>query len=74
MLDNAASYYDAGNISTMDVIRAKLTPEQYKGFLLGNVMKYSLRLNFKHKKNHLRADDARKARIYSELLEKTLEK
>lgn len=40
-------YYDRGGISTIDVIRSKLTPEQYEGFLLGNIIKYSLRSNFK---------------------------
>jgi hypothetical protein len=40
-------YYDAGGISTLDIIKAKLTPEQYHGFLLGNVVKYACRLNFK---------------------------
>ena len=43
----ANNHYDAGGIKSLDVIRAKLTPEQYKGFLLGNVIKYSLRLNHK---------------------------
>ncbi len=42
-----ASYYDAGGISTMDVLKAKLTPEQLKGFLLGNIITYALRANFK---------------------------
>jgi hypothetical protein len=40
-------YYDAGGISVLSVIRAKLTPEQFKGFLLGTAIKYALRLNFK---------------------------
>lgn len=41
------SHYDAGGIETIDFIKAKLTPEQYKGYLLGNIIKYSSRLNFK---------------------------
>jgi hypothetical protein len=40
-------YYDAGGITVLNVMKAKLTPEQFKGYLLGNVIKYSLRLNFK---------------------------
>ena len=55
------SYYDAGNISVIDVIKAKLTPEQYEGFLLGSVIKYSLRLNFKNQKE----SDAAKLAEYS---------
>ena len=45
--DNKANYYDAGGIESLDIIRAKLTPEQYKGWLLGNIIKYSNRANFK---------------------------
>ena len=56
-------YYDAGGISTIDVIRAKLTPEQYSGFLLGNILKYSCRLNYKKS-----GDDARKLADYSKWL------
>lgn len=41
------SYYDVGDISVIDIIRAKLTEEQYRGFLLGNIIKYSLRINHK---------------------------
>ncbi len=44
---NNDNYYDIGDISTINVIRAKLTPEQYKGFCLGNVIKYALRLEHK---------------------------
>jgi|SRR6185503_7235945 len=45
--DGQATYYDAWGIDTLDVIKAKLTPEQYAGFLLGNSLKYGLRLNHK---------------------------
>jgi len=45
--DEKSSYYDAGGIEVQDIIKAKLTPEQYEGFCLGNVMKYSLRRNWK---------------------------
>lgn len=41
------NYYDRGGIPVIDVIRAKLTPEQYEGYLLGNTIKYALRLNWK---------------------------
>ena len=40
-------YYDAGDIETIKIIKAKLTKEQYVGFLLGNVIKYSSRFNWK---------------------------
>lgn len=46
--DKDSSYYDAGGIETLEIIKAKLTPEQYVGFLLGNAIKYECRFNFKH--------------------------
>jgi hypothetical protein len=45
--DPNSSYYDAGGIETLDVIRAKLTPEQYRGYLMGNAIKYLCRANYK---------------------------
>lgn len=45
--DPSSRYYDAGQIEVQDIIRAKLTPEQYEGFCLGNVIKYSCRANWK---------------------------
>lgn len=45
--DPQSRHYDAGGIETLEIVRAKLTPEQFKGFLLGNIIKYSCRLNFK---------------------------
>jgi len=69
--DKTAPYYDAGGIETIDVIRAKLTPEQYIGYLLGNSIKYSLRMNFKAPDNSLR--DAKKAANYSAWLRDEIE-
>ena len=70
--DNESTYYDAGGIETIDVIRAKLTPEQYIGYLLGNSIKYSLRMNFKSPDNSLR--DAKKAANYSAWLRDEIER
>lgn len=63
--DKESTYYDAGGIEVMSVQKAKLTPQQYEGFLLGNVIKYSLRCNHKGTK----AKDIHKLHIYSKLLE-----
>lgn len=63
-IDDQATYYDAGGISTMDVIKAKLTEDQFKGFLLGNVIKYSCRLNYKDNSKR----DAEKVANYSKIL------
>ena len=59
--DPKSSYYDQGGIEVLDIIKAKLTAEQYEGYLLGNSLKYSLRLNWKGNK----ARDAEKAATYS---------
>jgi hypothetical protein len=40
-------YYKEGGIEVIDFIKAKLTPIQYRGFLLGSIIKYSGRANFK---------------------------
>lgn len=40
-------YYDVGGIEVIDYIQAKLTPEQFKGYLLGNIYKYSGRMQYK---------------------------
>lgn len=45
--DKKSSYYDAGGIETLDIIRAKLTPEEYRGYLKGNALKYLCRAGFK---------------------------
>jgi len=45
--DKSAEYYDAGGIETIDIIKAKLTPEQFTGYLLGNAIKYYCRANWK---------------------------
>lgn len=49
-IDPKSSYYDKGGIEVIAIIKAKLTPEQYEGFLLGNAMKYILRCNWKENK------------------------
>jgi len=45
--DDKSTYYDAGGIEVLEVIKAKLTPEQLEGYFLGNAIKYALRANFK---------------------------
>lgn len=63
------SHYDVGGISTIAFIKAKLTPEQYEGWLLANVIKYVSR--YQHK-DGLR--DLVKARDYLEWLIEHVEK
>jgi len=63
-LDGRSTHYDAGGIETLNIIRAKLTPEQYKGYLLGTVLAYTCRLNFKGSAER----DAEKAATYAQWL------
>lgn len=67
--DPKARYYDAGGIEVLDVIKAKLTPDQYKGWLLGNLIKYSCRANFKDQISR----DIEKVAFYSAEMFKFLE-
>lgn len=57
-------YYDVGGLSTLDILKAKLTEEEYRGFLLGNVFKYLSR--HKHKNG---VEDIQKALVYLDLYE-----
>ena len=57
-------HYTSGGIETIDYIKAKLTPEEYRGYLKGNVLKYISRAG---KKGDPREDYA-KARWYIERL------
>jgi len=65
-IDPKSTYYDAGDIETISIIKAKLTPEQFEGFLLGSILKYSCRANFKGTFNR----DLEKAETYLTMLNK----
>ena len=60
---NAPDHYTKGGIETIDYIKAKLTSEEYEGYLKGNVLKY---LSREHEKGGL--DDLKKARVYLDWL------
>ena len=66
-IDKKSTYYDVGGIEVMDVIEAKLTTEQFRGYLLGNCIKYSLRCNHKGTMDR----DVEKLTNYSRLLNNT---
>lgn len=36
-------HYKGGGIETIDILRAKLSPEEFRGFLKGNAIKYLTR-------------------------------
>src|SRR6056297_1685231 len=46
-LPHDPDHYKTGGIETIDYMRAKLTPEQMEGYLLGNIMKYLSRFGYK---------------------------
>ncbi len=68
--DKKAVYYDSGGVETIKIIKAKLTPEQFKGYLLGNTIKYICRCNFKGEFER----DAEKAKHYISWLGKNKNK
>ncbi len=47
-VDPKANYYDAGGINTLAIIKARVTPEQFEGYLLGSALKYLNRANHKY--------------------------
>ena len=61
---NHPAHYKVGGIETIDFIKAKLTPEEFKGYLLGNVLKYASRAG--HKDNAVQ--DAGKLAWYANKL------
>ena len=56
---NHPSHYTFGEIEVIDYIRDKLTPEEYQGYCIGNVMKYISR--WRHKGGD---EDLKKAKVY----------
>ena len=57
---NHPPHYMMGGIETLDVMRAKMSPDRFEGYLMGNVLKYLLRCEYKEK----REEDIRKAQFY----------
>lgn len=56
---NKPSHYTTGQIEVIDYIKDKLTPEQYVGYCMGNVIKYTSR--WQHKGG---LQDLEKAEVY----------
>lgn len=66
-----SSYYDKGGISLVDIWRAKLTLEEYRGLCKGNALKYIFRAGSKAKNTTVK--DLRKAKDYIDNLIETYE-
>jgi hypothetical protein len=62
------SHYTSGKIECIDAIESALSPEEFRGFLRGNVLKYNWRAMQKNG-----VEDLKKAIWYEERLIKTLE-
>ena len=60
---NSPPHYTKGGIETIDFIKAKLSPEEYRGYLRGNLLKYASRMGAQGE------DDAGKAAWYAKRLE-----
>ena len=58
-----------GGYEAIDVIRAKLTPEEYRGYCKGAMLKYLMRANYKGHHDQ----DCEKAEWYAKELVKELE-
>lgn len=59
-------HYKVGGIETIDYMKAKMTKEQYEGYLLGNIIKYTSRYQYKNgKEDLLKADKYLKELINS---------
>lgn len=44
---NSPAHYTVGGYEALDVIKAKLTPEEFIGYCKGNILKYLMRANYK---------------------------
>ena len=66
---NRPKHYLKGGLECIQVIKAELTPEQHKGYLYGNIVKYLWRWQ---DKNGL--EDLRKAAKYLEWLQEEVKK
>jgi hypothetical protein len=65
---NHPAHYTHGGIETIDFIQAKLTPEEFRGYLKGNILKYGSRIG--HKENDMQ--DAGKLAWYTAKLRTVL--
>jgi len=67
---NSPNHYTHGGIEVIDYLEAKLTREEFIGYLRGNVIKYISRLGLKDESS----EQAKKAEWYCRRLAATLQK
>ncbi len=58
------AHYNTGSIEAIEGIEASMSPEEFKGYLKGNMMKYAWRYDYKGNP----VEDLRKAKWYLERL------
>lgn len=61
---NHPPHYISGGIEVIDILKTKLTKDQFEGYLLGNIIKYTMRAN--HKNSF--TEDLKKAQWYLNFL------
>ena len=61
---NSPPHYKVGGLETIDILKAKLTKDEFRGYLKGNVIKYATRASYK---GHS-AEDAGKLAWYAQRL------
>lgn len=60
---NHPTHYNQNRIETIDIIEVMLSPEEFRGFIFGNIIKYMDRCNFKGQ-----MEDLEKAQWYARKL------
>ena len=63
------SHYTSGGLEVKTILKKKLTPEEFKGFCKGNILKYVFRAEYKNG-----VEDYRKAAQYLKWLIEEAEK
>lgn len=66
---NHPSHYTNGSVECIDAIKSALTPEEFHGYLRGNIIKYLWRCELKNDT----AEDLKKARWYLDKLISSIE-
>lgn len=66
---NNPMHYTVGGYESIDVIKAKLSPDEYRGYCKGNILKYLMRANYKEHHDL----DIQKAHYYMKELDDALE-
>ena len=61
-------HYNRTSVEVIDTLRGMMTDDEYRGFLIGNIVKYISRYSLKNG-----IEDIKKAKYYLSLLEKDLE-